>query len=171
MAGFQWGWRFCSKCATMFWNDPADGGVCPRGDGHDAHGFLFGLPFDRPAEAARINGFFYCNKCHCVFLEKDLHPGHASGSTLGRCPKGDRHDPAGSFEFVLNVDRPQANGQRPWFVCTRCNCLYFGPEIGTCARDADGDSGVVGHASGGFAADEPIAFKIEFSDRPADWID
>ena len=163
MGDFQWGWRYCSKCATMFWADHMNSGVCAAGSGgHDPHGFLFVLPYDWPANSARVNGFFYCNKCHSLFREKDFHPDFGSSSTLGACPKGDKHDPTSSFEYVLNTDRPQANGQGKWMVCTSCNCLCYGPDIGKCAGEGDG---VIGHTPG----HDIQFFKVQFSDDDSDW--
>ena len=141
---YQWGWRFCSKCSTIFWHEHINAGVCAKGGGHDAHGFEFVLDYNQFDLPRIVSGFSYCNKCHSLFHQKDYYPDHGSASTLGICPKGDRHDPTSSFEYVLHLNGPQRPGQDKWRVCKRCNCLNYTPAHGKCAGETDG-GGVIGH--------------------------
>lgn len=141
----------------MFWAEHPSAGVCPKGGGHDAQGFEFVLPFGFPPNAIRVDGFFYCNDCHSLFQRNDSqHP-------LGICAAGGPHDPTDSFEFVLSIDRPGANGQGNWVVCNACSCLFYGPGTatqGSCSGEGDF---VIGHGVGSDFA----VFSIQFSD--SDW--
>ena len=46
-------------------------------------------------------------------------------------------------------------------VCTSCNCLCYGPDIGECAGEGDG---VIGHTG-----PDIQLFKVQFSDDDGDW--
>jgi hypothetical protein len=40
---FAMDWRFCERCAAMFFDDRPDKESCPAGGGHQASGFNFVL--------------------------------------------------------------------------------------------------------------------------------
>lgn len=85
----QAAWRFCHKCNAMFFDGFPQKGVCPAGAGHEAAGFNFVLPHDRPGPGQ--DNWRFCHKCNAMFF---------NGSP-GVCPAGAGHDAAG-FDFRLN---------------------------------------------------------------------
>jgi hypothetical protein len=157
MTEFQSGWRFCSKCANMTFNNFSTPGACQGGGDHHAHGFLFSLPFGRPPGATNESGFFFCSKCHSLFQEHDF----GAGNDLGRCPKGGQHDRTDSIEFVLTHDAPVPDGQDNWRVCVNCNAMFFGQQQGQCPA-----VGTIGHDVG---QGEIPDFNLPHSTNPQDW--
>jgi hypothetical protein len=51
----QSAWRFCGKCAAMFFDGRPDKGTCPAGGGHSASGFTFVLPRDVPVKPLTLD--------------------------------------------------------------------------------------------------------------------
>jgi hypothetical protein len=147
-------WSFCFKCAALFFNDGFSHGVCPKGGRHDDEGMSadYFLPFNEPLDSSNVNAFSFCFRCRCMFFRGDF----GSGSSFGVCPAGGPHDASMSGDYVLNLDRPQANGQPKWVVCVNCKCLHHGPE-GDRACAAAGDF-TIGHNPG----NNPL-FKLEFA--------
>ena len=94
----QYDWRFCNKCHTLFYDGYSEKGVCPRGGGHVAQGFIFGL-WDTEGPtfpgSARQRDWRFCNKCHSLFF--DGYP------DKGRCPAGRGHLAQG-LNFVIFHD-------------------------------------------------------------------
>jgi hypothetical protein len=129
-------WNFCTKCNGMFFNGYSTKGVCPGpgpGDGHQAAGFDFVLPF-QPTAVQGQPSWRFCQNCFCLFF-KDEH-----SSFRGVCPMtGQGHSDAG-FVFVLPfVPDPSIGGgpegQRSWRYCAKCAGLFFDgySQKGVCA--------------------------------------
>lgn len=94
----QYDWRFCNKCDALFYDGYSDKGVCPRGGGHVAQGYMFGLwDVSGPGfpGAPRQSDWRFCNKCHVLFF--DGYP------DKGRCPAGGGHVAQG-LNFVIFHD-------------------------------------------------------------------
>ena len=118
-------WRFCRKCASMFFDGSANKGSCSRTGPHEAQGFNFVLPHDTP-EPGQPNWRF-CEKCNAMFF--DGFP------DKGSCPADGRSHRAQGFNFVLPHDRP-GPGQPKWRFCSKCNVMFFaGGDMGKCNRD------------------------------------
>jgi hypothetical protein len=140
---FQNAWRFCPKCNAMFFDGFPSKGVCPKGGGHEAAGFDFGLMHDAPAPGPAQADWRFCRKCNAMFFNGFVGK--------GTCPAGGPHEAAG-FNFVLPHDVP-GPGQPDWRFCQKCDTLFFdgfklGPLFphakGTCPADRRG------HQAAGF---------------------
>lgn len=128
--GGQDEWRYCLKCAALFWNgDPRFKGVCARGGAHDAFGV--GLNFVIPFEPTGVSGqtdWRFCGKCGAMFWNGDQ-------AFTGHCPGGDTHSAIG-FRFVMRVASQQPiEGQPRWRFCVNCHGLFWDgyPDKGVCA--------------------------------------
>jgi hypothetical protein len=129
-------WRYCQKCHQMFFDGYPDKGRCSAGDGHQAAGFNFGLPYDVPASGNAQDAWRFCERCSVMYY--DGFP------NKGRCPDGG-HQAAG-FNFVLPHDiPPTANMQADWRYCNKCHAMFFDgfPDKGHCSAGA-------GHEAAGF---------------------
>jgi hypothetical protein len=60
-------WRFCDKCAALFWG-LASPTVCPAGGPHRAQGFNFSLVHDTPGAPGQPDWRF-CDKCAALFFK------------------------------------------------------------------------------------------------------
>ncbi len=124
--GAQQDWRYCEKCAGMFWDGAADKGRCPAGGGHLAQGFPFMLHYD----AAKGNGGAYqydwrfCSKCKALYFD--------GSANKGRCPAGKGHQAQG-FNFGLDLHKPAGKSQSDWRFCQKCEGLFWSGTKGTCA--------------------------------------
>jgi hypothetical protein len=58
----------------------------------------------------------YCRQCHC------LHT--LSFGNIGTCSVGGKHDDNMAFEYFLPIDLRE--GDRNWWVCDKCQALFFG---------------------------------------------
>ena len=176
-------WRFCDKCAGLFWapNDqPA--GICPKGGQHaySPDSWKFFLPNDHQGASATIGqpDWRFCGKCNGLFWA----PG---GNPAGVCPMdGSNHHPDGWLFFLPNQpsdpDNPDeqpgpvpASGQADWRFCANCNGLFWAGSAfkGLCPGAPGGGfhlHAVVrndGMFKGKFAplnADDPIGFTNTF---------
>jgi hypothetical protein len=83
--------------------------------------------------ANRQSDWRACRKCQGLFF----------GPFGGRCPAGDAHDPAGSFNYGAIFDcTPGRQMQGDWRACRKCQGLFFGPFGGRCpAGDAHDPAG------------------------------
>jgi hypothetical protein len=88
----QSAWRFCNKCESLFFDGYPAKGVCPRGGGHAAQGFVFVLPHDVSSRGYVEKDWRFCNKCHSMFYDHNRDK--------GRCSAGGGHVAQG-FNFVL----------------------------------------------------------------------
>jgi hypothetical protein len=90
--GVQYGWRYCSKCSTLFYSGFATKGHCPAGGAHFAQGFNFGLSYQAAATAHAQTEWRFCDRCFALFWN--------GGSAKGRCPAGGGHNAQG-FTFSI----------------------------------------------------------------------
>lgn len=145
--GAQQDWRYCEKCAGMFWNGAQDKGRCPAGGGHIAQGFQFLLHYD----AGKGNGgqyqydWRYCSKCKALFYD--------GSPNKGRCPAGKGHAAQG-FMFGVDLHKPASHAQDGWRFCQKCNDLVWSGTKGTCAAGGP-------HAPQGFAFFAPYQSNRE----------
>ena len=68
---FQSQWRYCDKCAVLFFNGFPTKGTCPGGGPHNAYGYEFTLPHGNQlteTEKAQAN-WRYCGKCSSMFYD------------------------------------------------------------------------------------------------------
>ncbi len=87
--GGQHDWRFCGKCAAMFWDgDPAFKGFCPAGP-HHVHvhaGNRFVLPVAPPEGNLDVAGqgdWRFCGNCAGLFWNGDIAKGLCAGAPGG----------------------------------------------------------------------------------------
>ena len=131
--GGQDEWRFCLKCAALFWNgDPQFKGRCAAG-GHHNHfgvGLNFVIPFEPTPEPGQPEWRF-CINCGAMFWDGDR-------TFSGHCPGGGVHQAAG-FGFVMRIapqaPAPAIEGQPIWRFCANCHGLFWDgyPQKGVCA--------------------------------------
>lgn len=119
--GDQPDWRYCGKCAGMFFDGYTDKGRCPADGGHSAIGYNFVLPYDVPFDAPgnehRQAQWRYCGKCHAIFYD-----GYAD---KGRCPNGGGHSAIG-YNFVLPHDVSASETAQPfWRYCGKCHVMFY----------------------------------------------
>ncbi|HWE46738.1 MAG TPA: hypothetical protein VG407_11995 [Caulobacteraceae bacterium] len=126
-AGVQQDWRYCGKCAGMFWNGAPDKGRCAGGGGHVAQGFQF-LPHYDAGKGGAGGPYQYdwrfCSKCKVMFYD--------GSPNKGRCPAGKGHAAEG-FMFGLNTGKPAGIAQSDWRFCQKCNDLFWNIGHGACA--------------------------------------
>ncbi len=115
-------WRWCNKCAVMFWagTDGGDVGVCPTGGVHTSIGSSdYALVMDVPTAPGQHN-WRWCNKCSTLFWA-----GPDVLEDIGVCPMGGTHTSAGSSDYALVMDVPGAAGQHNWRWCHKCSDLFW----------------------------------------------
>jgi hypothetical protein len=93
----QSGWRYCGKCAAMFFNLFDDRGRCPVGGEHQPSGWHFVLEHDLPPTDTLQDRWRYCWKCKSLFFN--------GFETKGFCPAGGPHEASG-FNFDLMHHSP-----------------------------------------------------------------
>lgn len=120
--------RFCHKCAAMFFDGRPKKGPCAAGGSHEAQGLEFILARDEPETAQGQANWRLCRKCFGVafdgFAEK------------GSCPGGGAHDKWPDANFMLPHDIPVSPvHQSQWRYCHKCFVLFFDgfPDKGQCA--------------------------------------
>ncbi|MBV9481904.1 MAG: hypothetical protein JOZ87_35710 [Chloroflexi bacterium] len=135
-ANHQARWRYCVRCAGLFFDGYDDKGfqnLCPQGGSHAPNGYNFVLPHDTAEDDQHQGLWRYCTQCGGLFFD-----GYQDKTFQNICPKGGNHVPAGS-NFVLpyaipsnNVpeDEPtdipeDANNQPHWRYCVICGALFF----------------------------------------------
>ena len=76
-------WRFCVKCASLFWEgDPATTGACPAGGTHAAAGWKFVIPAEPGAHSGQQDWRF-CVRCHGLFFDGYPSKGICAGAPGG----------------------------------------------------------------------------------------
>lgn len=88
----QYGWRYCSKCSSLFYNGYPTKGRCPAGGAHAAQGFAFGLNHQAAAVASTQTEWRFCERCFALFWN--------GAASKGRCPAGGGHNAQG-FTFTI----------------------------------------------------------------------
>ncbi|SOD92180.1 hypothetical protein [Spirosoma fluviale] len=113
-------WRFCKKCAGLFWNgDQTNKGICPSGNSHEAIGFNFVLPHDVGDNAQNQHNWRFCGKCSGLFWDGD-------SGFKGTCSKDSRGHEAIGFNFVLPHNPGEdVHNQGGWRFCTKCSGLVW----------------------------------------------
>ena len=129
----QIAWRFCRKCAEMFFDGFVDKkGTCPAdGQGHEASGFNFTLPHD-PAQVLDLMGpdigngkpapgqdqWRFCHKCHGMFFNGFINK--------GVCPVDQKGHEASGFNFTLPHDIGSGTyWENHWRFCEKCNAMFY----------------------------------------------
>lgn len=118
MSDLQTKWRFCVKCAVLFYNGSDSRGSCPSdGEQHTPGGWNFQLPHDRPETAQAQRNWQFCRNCYAM---------HWSPAEKQACNLGGRHDPTGSWNFVLSHDTPETpTDQSGWRFCENCSGMFW----------------------------------------------
>jgi hypothetical protein len=94
-----------------------------------------------PPEFSGQSNWRWCRKCQGLMYAGTI-PGIPH---FGRCPAGGRHDPAGSGDYILAHDMPNAPGQPDWRWCNKCQGLFFTghipgvPDSGRCPAGGSHD--------------------------------
>jgi hypothetical protein len=137
----QWCW--CRKCQGLFFAAGISAGVCPAGESHDRAGSAdYHLAVNAAGLAGQSipgqSGWRWCAKCQALHYTRE--------SAAGVCPAGGGHENAGSAEYTLDVDVPEAAGQPGWRWCHRCGVLFFGDfSGGVCPAGGAHDPAASGH--------------------------
>ena len=80
-------WRFCGKCASLFWDgDSGFKGVCPAGMTHVHAGNRFVLPVAPPGgnpDAGAQSDWRFCGNCAALFWNGDVVKGVCAGAPGG----------------------------------------------------------------------------------------
>jgi hypothetical protein len=64
----QGDWRYCRKCAVLFFNGYPSKGICAADhQGHDPAGYNFFLYHDREPTPSEESGWSFCRKCQALF--------------------------------------------------------------------------------------------------------
>jgi hypothetical protein len=120
-------WRFCVKCAGLFWAPNGQAaGICPKGGAHAHHpaSWNFYLPNDHQGATGTTGqkDWRFCPKCHGLFWAPNGDP---AGSI---CPEDSApHAPVG-WNFYLPNDHQgatDAKGQKEWRFCAKCHGLFW----------------------------------------------
>jgi hypothetical protein len=121
----QSAWRFCGKCAALYFDDPNQPRVCPSGEKHEAWGLNFVLPHDGrgiviPEDQFNQKNWRCCEKCQGIFWDGDA-------GFKGICPADGRtHSYTDSLNFVLHHDEEGDAFRQPgWSFCTKCAGLFW----------------------------------------------
>lgn len=130
-ADMQPGWRYCTKCHSLFWpGGGSDKAPCAAGGIHAAAGFIFYLPYNIPGTPKAQSNWRFCDRCFGMFWN-----GYPD---KGRCAAGGAHRVYG-FDYVLPHDiGANANSQDKWRFCDKCKAMFFDgyPDKGRCPAGA-----------------------------------
>jgi hypothetical protein len=119
-------WRFCHKCAAIFFDGFPNKGSCKAGGAHESAGWNFVLPHDVPETPTAQKNWRFCHKCAVMFFD--------GSPKKGSCAAGGVHVPAG-WNFVLPHDVPETpTAQKNWRFCHKCAVMFFdgSPNKGFC---------------------------------------
>ncbi len=98
-AAGQQDWRFCGKCASIFWDgDPEFKGVCPAGGVHASIGLHFVLPANPPAGTEGQSDWRFCGNCAGLFWDGDIFKGVCAGAPGGGFRLHPVLQPSGHFD-------------------------------------------------------------------------
>lgn len=126
-AEMQAGWRYCTKCHSLFWpGGGSDKAPCTAGGIHAAAGFTFYLPYNTPGTPKAQSNWRFCDRCFGMFWN-----GYPD---KGRCAAGGAHRVFG-FDYVIPHDiAPDGNSQDKWRFCDKCKAMFYDgyPAKGSC---------------------------------------
>lgn len=118
----QGGWRWCSKCAVLFYgyNEPAS--VCPAGGTHVLVSAAYSYDIPVGVTAGTLNpqsGWKWCSKCQGIYYSP-----YAAASV---CPAGGTHSTlTGTDAYGLYHGGGLTNQyQGGWAWCSKCQGLFF----------------------------------------------
>jgi C1A family cysteine protease len=127
----QVGWRYCTKCKSLFWGASQSLSTCPCGgthtysDGSTTSGTytLFMNCTNTPSTIQ--TGWKFCGKCKSLFW--------GPSQSISKCPCGGQHDGSGSSVYGLlwQNDGSVSPLQDSWRYCHNCKCLFYGPTQST----------------------------------------
>jgi hypothetical protein len=159
--GMQLDWRFCQKCAAMFFDGFPGKGICPAdGGGHVSQGFIFALPHGIPETPTSQGAWRFCPKCFTMHFDGRPDKGH--------CAAGGAHvTNASDFDFILpfNVPENPTTAQGAWTFCRNCTSMFYNgrPDKGHCPANGGGH---VGDGSFGFVLPHDIPMVLDFNFAP-----
>ena len=116
-ATVQAGYRYCGKCAGLFW--PLGNKGCPAAGPHLAMGWTFQLPIDSYWLPAQLE-WRVCKNCNSLHFDGYPDPD-------GRCSAGGEHQRTGidpNIALPANVGEPPWH-QANWRFCGNCFMLFF----------------------------------------------
>ncbi|OKI29220.1 hypothetical protein [Streptomyces sp. CB03911] len=154
-------WRYCAKCAGLFWTGDylvrAEDNVCPKDNApHESAGLDFALDHDIAQEAhLQQNNWLHCRQCAGIFWDSD------GAGQAGVCAKGGAHQVGSAtatpspraYNFALRHDNPgDTRHQAGWRFCGKCTGLFWAghPSGGVCPADRSGHQAGAGPAAPGF---------------------
>lgn len=120
--GHQSGWRWCKKCAVMWFNAP--GSKCPATNG--AHSLEGSGDYSIHVTADDWQrGWRLCGSCGCLFFGTNLAGSKCAAS-------GGIHVVARPKQnYFLMLNSADAPGQTGWRWCQKCQCLWMGMNTGS----------------------------------------
>lgn len=133
---FQPSWRYCTKCAVLFYDGYPQKGTCATGGAHTAAGFNFAVPHDVGVTNNAQASWRYCRKCQGMFYDGYPQKGACPGAA--KATKRGEHRAQG-YNFVLMHDVPSVPAfntfQSEWRFCSKCKSMFYNgyPQKGTCS--------------------------------------
>lgn len=149
---FQYGWRYCKKCAGLFYcswihSEYATASKCPATGGNhyyenlgDSYNYML-IHDGLPPELSQLASIFqwqwrYCDKCKGLFYGPDIDK--------SACPAGDKHAYSTSYNYgLVSNDAVTGKSQAGWRYCEKCKGLFHGPNGygGVCPSDRNPHKG------------------------------
>lgn len=130
----QVGWRFCTRCFSLFWSGGgSDKAACPGGGIHTAAGYVFHIPYNVPGTPNAQSDWRFCSLCFGMFWN-----GYPD---KGKCIANSRGHQMYGFDYVLPHDvPPNGNNQDKWRFCSKCKALFYDgyPTKGSCHAGGGG---------------------------------
>ena len=141
----QDGWRFCYRCAGLFFSWQGQNGHCsnplvPNGP-HVTTGGNYTLSDDVTASGEA--GWKHCSKCRTLF--------YAPSIATSNCPvttPTSTHDGTGSGTYRIIKDVPGDPGQHGWRHCSKCKGMVFGSAASSVCPE---DGGLHVHSAGDYS--------------------
>jgi hypothetical protein len=136
-------WRWCNKCAGLYYAGGANQGVCPASGAHDHTGSgNYNLPLNW-AQAPGQSNWRWCHKCQGLYF--------AGNTTQGVCKAGGTHDHTGSGDYKMIFNAWGSPAQNNWRWCHKCQGMYYAggvvqgscPASGTHDHTGSGDYSII----------------------------
>jgi hypothetical protein len=124
MAGIQYSWGVCNKCAGVFWDgDNNNKGRCTAGGAHMNNGYNYYFHYDDAKTAGAIQyDWRFCNKCWTMFWDGDPN-------NKGRCAVGGAHHAQGLMFGLYTQSPSDVDSNHPVVTdcrfCNRCWELFW----------------------------------------------